>query len=71
MTPAKYNELQIAAQRGTISDDENAAFIFSLTHNKLLVQIAAGKIDCQVLAKLVLEGRGYDANGKEIKYPKK
>lgn len=71
MTPEKYNELQIAATRGTIRDDENPAFIFSLTHNKLLAQIAKGEINCQELAKLVLKGRGYDANGREIKHRKK
>ena len=52
-----YNK---AAELGTIPDDMNPIFLFSITHSHLLLRIVADEIDVVALAKRELENRGYD-----------
>lgn len=46
-----------------LPDNLNPAFIFSLTATELLLEIAAGRIDAQALARQELADRGVDATG--------
>ena len=49
-----------------ISDELNQEFLFSNTHNELLVKIALGKIDAVKVAKETLASRGVGINGKWV-----
>lgn len=49
-----------------IPDDKNPSFIFSMTHNDLLLQIAAGKIDAKKLAREGMANRGLGKRGEWV-----
>ncbi len=60
---AEVAALNAASIDGTLRDELNPLFIFSMTHNDLLVAIATGKIDAVQLAKEQLAGRGFGKTG--------
>ena len=49
-----------------IPDDENPDYLFSLTHNSLLLDVVNGHVDLQELARKELNARGLDKNGRWI-----
>ncbi len=56
----KYRQ---AAQDGSLPDEQNPLFLYSLTHTDLLVRIAAGELNVRALAREELTNRGLDENG--------
>lgn len=60
----------MSSNNNQMPDDLNPEFIFSLTANKLLGDIAKGIIDPVALAKKELANRGYDENGKWVGFKK-
>lgn len=60
MTPEQIEIYNKAAEIGTISDDMNPLFLFSITHSHLLLRIVAGEFDPIALAKHELENRGIE-----------
>lgn len=58
-----YNE---RAEKGTLNDEHNPNFLFGTTDNHLLIMIANGQINAELLAKKTLENRGFDSNGKWV-----
>lgn len=63
MTRKEINEWIKLTENGTIKEDLNPAFIFSLTATKLLSKIAKGDFNLQELAKRELENRGQNIDG--------
>lgn len=63
MTSTEFKKWNQKAETGEVSDDLNPAFLFSTTHNEMLVKIAAGEFDLQALAKIILDARGFNENG--------
>ena len=70
MEQKKIDELNTAALEGSLLDDENPIFLFSLTNTKLLVQIVKGEIDAVELARLQLKNRGLNEEGSWIGFSK-
>jgi hypothetical protein len=66
MTAQDFQQLQIAADNGTIKDAVNPVFIFSLTATELLSKIVSGEIDAVEFAKYELANRGLDNTGKWV-----
>lgn len=57
--------------QGTVRDDQNPIFIFSLTNSALLLQIVNGELDAKELARYELMSRGLSAtNGSFIGFAK-
>ena len=54
-----------------LKDDLNPQFIYCLTFNALLSDIATGKIDPIELAKKELANRGYNENAEWVGFNKK
>lgn len=66
MTRNEYKDWTNKADTGEIADNLNPIFILSLTASELLSKIAKGEINAQELAKLELENRGLDIDGKWV-----
>ena len=49
-----------------VSDELNPEFVFSQIHTKLLIQIAKGELDANILARQQLAKRGLDSRGKWV-----
>lgn len=60
MTPEQIELYNKAAELGTIPDDMNPLFLFSVTHSHLLLRIVAGDFDPVALAKQELKNRGIE-----------
>ncbi len=63
---AEVEALNRASMDGTLRDELNPLFVFSMTHNDLLVAIATGKLDAVQLAKEQLAGRGTGKGGNWV-----
>ena len=70
MTTEQYKQFQQAADIGTIKDDVNPIFIFSMTATELLTKIVSGEINAVELAAIELQNRGLDMSGKWIGFRK-
>ena len=57
MRTSKTGKVFSAGSGVRIPDEENSEFLFSITSNKLLLDIVSGKIDPKELAKKELKGR--------------
>ena len=68
---SEHTRLRLQAQLADpeISDDQNPAYIFSLTATDLLLAIAAGLVDPVTLAHEMLANRGLDMNGQWVGFP--
>lgn len=62
----QIEQWKIAADTGSIPDEHNPLFLFSLTHHALLAKIVRGELDALELAKLQLRERGLDENGNWV-----
>jgi len=51
-----YRELNQMAMTEEILDQNNPAFIFSITPKPLLEAIADGRVNCRAIAKIMLSG---------------
>ena len=71
MINSQIEEWKKAAQDGTIPDEQNPLFIFSLTSNALLIKIATGELDVLKIVLYELGSRGYDNDGEYIGFIKK
>ena len=60
---AEVEALNRASMDGTLRDELNPLFVFSMTHNDLLIAIATGKLDAVQLARETLAGRGIGEGG--------
>lgn len=58
MTRQQFKDLNDAAVKGTIRDEENPAFLFSMVSNKLLQMVVSGELDAKAIAEHTLAGRG-------------
>ena len=69
---AKGDKVKVTVPGRTeeLSDDENPAFLFSGTSNSLLVQIVAGEIDANYMARVTLAARGLDKKGVWVGFKK-
>lgn len=66
MTKDQIKKYEKAAEEGTIPDDENPMFIFSLISSKLLTMGIRGEISFMQLAKMQLAARGQNLKGEWI-----
>ncbi len=66
MTEEQYKEYNQAALNGTIKDEENPIFVFSMTSTKLLTEMLAGKYDIESMMKKELKNRGLNEKGEYI-----
>ncbi|MEE1946395.1 hypothetical protein VRU48_14825 [Pedobacter sp. KR3-3] len=66
MTPGQIESYLKVAEDGSIPDEQNPLFVFSLTHPYLLAKLAYGEIDPVQFAKRELAQRGLDREGKWI-----
>lgn len=70
MTGQQIKKYEKAAEEGTIPDDENPLFIFSLTSSKLLAMGIQGEISLMQLAKMQLVARGQNLKGEWVGFEK-
>ena len=71
MTREKFNQLNQAAVKGTIKDNQNPVFAYSSEiSDAVLVAIAKGVVDAQELAKRLLESRGLNIDGQWVGFNK-
>ena len=70
MTEEQYKEYNQAALSGTIKDEENPIFAFSMTSTKLLTEMLAGKYDIEYMMKKELKNRGLNEKGEYIGFNK-
>ena len=70
MTDEQYKEYNQAALNGTIKDEENPIFAFSMTSTKLLTEMLAGKYDIQSMMKKELKNRGLNEKGEYAGFSK-
>ncbi len=66
MTPEQIEIYNKAAELGTIPDEMNPLFLFSITHSHLLLRIVAGEFDPVALARQELENRGIEVPGIKV-----
>ena len=59
MTAEQIELYQKAAELGTVPDDKNPLFLFSVTDSHLLLRILNDDFDLKALARRELEGRGF------------
>lgn len=63
MSRGDIDEWNKKAKEGDVEDEQNPAFILSMTATELVSKIAKGEINVQELAKRELENRGLDIDG--------
>lgn len=66
MTPEQVLKYKKAAENGSMPDEENPLFLFSLTNAKLLVKLLRKDFDLREMVKHELSNRGLDNSGKWI-----
>lgn len=60
-----------AAIKGTMPDDENPVFAFSMTSKKLLVKFITGELDAIALMKYQLRCMGFNEQGVYVGFNQK
>jgi hypothetical protein len=60
MTLKEYREYQRAAACGSMPDEVNPAFLFSMVNRDILLDIISGKIDPIQMARIEMFNRGLD-----------
>jgi len=71
ITEEQIKEWNEAAIKGTMNDNENPIFAFSMTDTSLLVKFLNGELDAPTLMKYELKNRGLDVNGKYVGFNQK
>jgi len=71
ITKEQIKEWNEAAVQGTMPDDENPIFAFSMTSRKLLVKFISGELDAIQLMKYQLRCMGFDEQGKYVGFNQK
>jgi hypothetical protein len=62
----QLKELELACFKGTISDNENPIFLFSLADKKNLLAILNGELDVKELVRYELQNRGLNEYGRFV-----
>lgn len=70
MTKDQIKKYEKAAEEGTIPDDENPLFLFSLISSRLLAMGIKGEISFMQLAKMQLAARGENLKGEWVGFEK-
>lgn len=67
MTPEQIALYNKASELGTVPDDKNPLFLFSVTDSHLLLRILDDDFDLKALARWELKGRGYTDVDMQVK----
>lgn len=67
----QIKEWNDAAITGTLPDEENPIFAFSMTSSKLLVKFLNGDLDAASMIRHELRNRGLDDDGRYIGFNRK
>lgn len=71
MDEQQWNNYKAASLKGTLPDNENPIFAFSMTSTKILTQLLNGELDAAELMKAELRSRGYDEKGNWVGFHRK
>lgn len=66
MTEQEFKEYNQAALKGTLKDELNPIFIFSMTSTSLLVDMLSNRLGPKALIRQELKNRGLDETGKYV-----